>query len=79
MGGSRDPVADSVPNGVLLCGSATTPGTCHEWVENNRTEALEAGWLVLQGHDPAAITIPHRFFGPMFLGPHGDYVYPEIP
>lgn len=34
-------------NGVLVCGSATTPGSCHNWMEHeDRTEAERQGWLL---------------------------------
>lgn len=42
-------------NLVLLCGSATTPGSCHEWAESQRAQAYAAGWLVRTGYDTADI------------------------
>jgi hypothetical protein len=38
---------DRVSNGALVCGSATTPGSCHNWMEHEaRTEAGRQGWLL---------------------------------
>jgi len=34
-------------NGVLVCGSATTPGSCHQWMEaDDRLTAKAQGWLL---------------------------------
>jgi 5-methylcytosine-specific restriction protein A len=44
-------------NLVLVCGSATTPGSCHQWMENERTQAHDDGWLLHEGEDPAAIPV----------------------
>lgn len=34
-------------NGVLVCGSATTPGSCHNWMEHEERAIAEAqGWLL---------------------------------
>src|SRR5690242_5745422 len=36
-----------VSNGVLVCGSATTPGSCHNWMEHEeRAIARDNGWLL---------------------------------
>lgn len=45
-GGRREAWVNQPANLVVLCGSATTPGSCHRWVENNRAEAIDTGWLV---------------------------------
>jgi hypothetical protein len=60
MGGSKaDPHA--MANLVLLCGTATTPGYCHEAVESNRKQALIDGWLVPMDISPE--NWPVRRFG----------------
>ena len=46
-GSSRLPDTNSPANLVTLC------HTHHLQVESHREDALEAGWLVRQGHDPA--------------------------
>lgn len=51
MGGTTDPATNRPPNLVLLCRQ------CHRWFESHRTVALELGWLVLQGHDPALVPL----------------------
>jgi hypothetical protein len=48
-GGSKAPDTNTAANGIALCTE------CHTWVESNRTKALEVGWLVRQGHDPASV------------------------
>jgi hypothetical protein len=40
-------------NYIHLCGSGTTG--CHGWIEHNRTESYEKGWLVKSTGDPAKI------------------------
>lgn len=70
MGGSkRDPHA--LVNLVLLCGSATSQGGCHEAVETAaRRQAYIDGWLVPDGIDPAEW--PVRRFG------RPDYQMPGV-
>jgi hypothetical protein len=51
MGGSRDPETNDVENLMLLSPEA------HEYVERNRTEAYERGWLVRQDAIPAAAPV----------------------
>lgn len=63
MGGSRDAATNTAANLLLLCGSGTTG--CHGTVESDRTAALEHGWLVAQGQDPA--TTPVLVIGPVVL------------
>jgi len=62
MGGTSDPRVSSIANCGILCGHATTPGSCHEWVEQNREEAIEAGWLIptsapIELHPPATVRV----------------------
>ena len=52
MGGTRWPGVNMPSNLMILCGSATTPGSCHEFAETNRASAVAAGWLVLSRSDP---------------------------
>lgn len=54
MGGSRRNDTNSPQNLIVLCGSATSPGGCHEAVESHRAEAIANGWLLWQTQDPAA-------------------------
>lgn len=51
MGGSRLDDTNSVENLLLLSPEA------HEYVERNRTEAYERGWLVRQDAIPAAVPV----------------------
>lgn len=51
MGGTRDKVANSPANLLLLCGSGITG--CHGRIERERSTAFIYGWLVRQGDDPA--------------------------
>ena len=69
MGGSRRPDTDSVQNGILLCGSATTG--CHGWVESNRIEAIENGWAVPQHGDPLQVAVVHWRDGTIHLHSNG--------
>ena len=50
-GGSRDPRTGQAANGYALC----LP--CHDYIERNRAEARDKGWLVRQGADPREIPV----------------------
>ena len=50
-GGSKARDTNQAANGLALCAA------CHRMVESNREQALANGWLVLQGHDPAAVPV----------------------
>lgn len=64
MGGRAD--AHYSANLILLCGSATTPGSCHLYVEDraNWDDAAEHGWAVSSFHpDPAAVPVLVHWLG----------------
>ena len=47
---------NSLSNVLILCGSGTCG--CHGYVEHNRTEAYEKGWLIRMGNqDPADVPV----------------------
>lgn len=46
MGGVDNEWTGLASNGLLLC------ERCHRWVEANRPESIEHGWLVQHGDDP---------------------------
>ena len=50
MGGTRRPDANAPQNLLVLCGSGTTG--CHGWLESNRTEAYQTGYLLYDLDDP---------------------------
>lgn len=53
---------NTMANLVTVCGSATTPGMCHDYIENQqRRKATDEGWLVPNGIDPK--TWPVKRFG----------------
>lgn len=54
MGGARDPRINQPSNLVLLCVE------CHGWIETNRWQAYEDGWLVRRNHDPRLTPIASR-------------------
>jgi hypothetical protein len=51
MGGTKEAVAGSPANGILL------HPLCHARIESDRLQALQNGWLVRQGIDPAVTPI----------------------
>lgn len=57
MGGTRWAGINLPSNLMILCGSATTPGSCHEFAETRRSAAVAAGWLVLSHEDPATVPV----------------------
>lgn len=55
MGGSRRVDRNTLANLVTVCGSATTPDSCHDWMEHQaRNRATREGWLVPTGIAPEA-------------------------
>lgn len=67
-GGTRDPLASSAANALLLCAS------CHRWVESNRAAAARHGWLVAAGADPSTIPVLiYEVAGPAVLTTEGTY------
>jgi 5-methylcytosine-specific restriction enzyme A len=52
VSGDRAEVTNSPANLIVLCGSATSAGDCHPWVESNRLAANELGLLLFQHQDP---------------------------
>lgn len=58
MGGSA--LVDIPSNLILVCGSATTPDSCHNWMEHeDRTAAEELGYLIpkLSGVHPSTVPV----------------------
>lgn len=73
MGGSKQPATNGPANALLLCGHATSPDGCHQWVENHRADALDQGLLVLQSQTPAEIPVQTRH-GLVRLDDLGNYI-----
>lgn len=72
-GGSRDPLVHSAANQILVCGSATSAGGCHEWMEHNRTEALGNGWLLHDKENPTVKPVLIAQFGLVLLDVDGGF------
>lgn len=73
MGGSRAADTNTAVNLAALCGSATTPSTCHQWAETHPEAAIEGGWRVPSWADPAATPIDHWEHGLVYLTGDGRY------
>lgn len=56
-GGSRAAWINRVSNLMILCGSATTPDSCHEFTESHRIAAIAAGWLIQARQDPRTVEV----------------------
>lgn len=56
-------------NGVLLCSA------CHDWVEANRADAIDTGWLVsaLGRRRPVDVAIQHARHGLVHLDNQGEW------
>lgn len=75
MGGTRRPEANTPPWLLVLCGSATTPGSCHQRAESHRTDAIAGGWLVPRGLDPTTVAVLiDRGSRWVYLGADGEYL-----
>ncbi len=51
--GDASKLVNSPPYIVILCGHATTPGSCHEFATYN-TDRYDSGWLLRESDDPIA-------------------------
>jgi hypothetical protein len=45
--------------------------TCHRTIESHRESAVDRGWIVLRGHNPAETPILYRLVGPVLLNEDG--------
>lgn len=68
MGSSKRPDTNTAANALAVC----EPD--HRRIESNRTEALEMGWLVRQGHDPEHVPVMYRGMGLVNLHPNGQII-----
>lgn len=57
MGGTNWSGINLPSNLLVLCGSATTPGSCHHFAEHWRASSVASGWLVLSRVDPATVPV----------------------
>lgn len=75
-GGSSDPAINSPSNLILLCGSATTPGSCHLKCEQRDPHMHAAGFWLWSWQDPAAEPVLLHGAGSgmkVWLTPSGTY------
>lgn len=61
MGGSKDPAINTAANLLLLCGSGVDG--CHGWVETNREQAIDLGYLISRLSDRPPDTVPVKRWG----------------
>lgn len=57
IGGTPDPAANLPSNLVLLCGSATTPGSCHLACEQRDPHMHGRGFWLWSWEDPALVPV----------------------
>ena len=69
MGGSKRAWINSPANLVILCGHATSPDGCHQWVESNRDAARDAGFLISANGNLTASQVPieHAIHSTVYL------------
>jgi hypothetical protein len=82
-GGSSLPWINSPINLALVCGSATTPGMCHEELESNREREKNEreGWVISKfgNIDPARVPLLLWDDRTVFLTSDGAYdIFPEV-
>ncbi|KLL11558.1 HNH endonuclease [Protofrankia coriariae] len=73
MGGTRDQVAHSPINLLVLCGRDNATG-CHGLVHRNPDSAYDVGLLVRRGADPARVAITLPDGRRVLLGADGTYI-----
>ena len=71
MGGSKSPATGQASNALTVC----VP--CHMHAESNRELALDRGWLVRQGADPARVPV-WRYRRWVFLDDEGGICPVEV-
>lgn len=74
-GGSRRAHINAPSNLVLLCAG---DGGCHEYVERNRSESYEDGWLVREPLMPPAVPVRVAGIGMVYLSDEGGYRPVEV-
>lgn len=77
MGGTSNPVLDSIVNAALLCGAAALRTGCHARAEARNADMHERGFWLRRGEDPAAVPIktasPLGFWVTVWLDADGGY------
>lgn len=56
-GGTRAPWINRPSNLLILCGSATTPGSCHLFAESQIGPAVAAGWRIKHRANPLYVPV----------------------
>lgn len=79
LGGSRQLSTVQASNGLLVCGSATSPGGCHLAIESHPAWALSKGYRVGQNADPATVPVWVARQGWVYLTPDGFYLPAKDP
>lgn len=51
LGGSKNPATGQASNALAVC------VVCHSHAESHRSDALDRGWIVRQGHAPAEVPV----------------------
>lgn len=69
MGGTKRIETNYTSNLLALCGTGTSG--CHGWIENNRQEAYENGWLVSQRDEPTQVAVKSFLYGWVYLDDEG--------
>lgn len=77
MGGTSDPEANAVFNLVLICGSATTPGSCHLACERRDPDMHARGFWLYSWEDPAEVPVHLACGAVVLLGATYVTVPPE--
>lgn len=72
-GGSKAPDTNQPQNLVAVCGSATSAGGCHQWIESHPVEAERVGYRVPQGGEPVLFPIRIKGRGWNLLNADGTY------
>jgi hypothetical protein len=71
-GGDARPETNLPANLVILCGSATSAGGCHQHVESHRAEARLAGLSMRWKQDPQKVPVS-TWWGAVFLDDKGRW------
>ncbi len=75
-GGDLRPETNLPANLVILCGSATSAGGCHQWAESQRAEARLSGLSMRWKQDPIRVPL-NTWWGPVVLDDKGGWTLLE--
>jgi len=73
MGGTNRLSTNLASNLLAVCGTGISG--CHGYIENNREESYEKGWLVRQHEEATQVPVKLSLYGFVYLDDEGGFKY----